>query len=282
VAEPLVLDAPAKLNLSLAVGPPREDGYHPVASLMVALDAPSDTVEVRPAARRSLDAPGSPAGAANLAWRALDALEAAAGRPLPVAVRIVKRIPMQAGLGGGSSDAAAVLVGAARLHGLGLGADALERIAAALGSDVPFFIRGGTQWATGRGELVAPRPLPERLWVVVHPPVTGLATARVYAALDRLPAPPPLPAGPPETPWRGAAWVRNDLWPAALACAPALGRAARRLAALGASRVLLCGSGGALAGLFDDEGAAREAVARADVALLMARPAPPRRAEFAA
>ncbi|MEQ9094513.1 MAG: hypothetical protein RLN63_10440, partial [Miltoncostaeaceae bacterium] len=148
-----------KLNLRLDVGPPGADGYHPVASLMVELDGLHDDVVLRAADRRRVDCPEAP-GPANLAWSALDALEREVGRPLPVAVTIRKRIPAQAGLGGGSSDAAAVLRGAERLFGLGLGAARLREVAARVGSDVPFFVAGGAAWATGRGERLGPAGRP--------------------------------------------------------------------------------------------------------------------------
>ena len=147
----LTLMAPAKINLRLLVGPRGDDGYHPLRSLMVALDAPCDRVRVETAPERAVVCPGIE-GPANLAWTALDALEREVGRPLPLRVEIAKAIPAQAGLGGGSSDAAAVLVGADRLLRLGLGVARLERVAARVGSDVPFFVRGGAQWAEGRGE----------------------------------------------------------------------------------------------------------------------------------
>ncbi len=152
---------------------------------MVEMAGVSDTVRIAAAPRRSVRCPGLD-GPANLAWAALDALERAAGRPLPCAVEIDKRIPARAGLGGGSSDAARVLVGAARLFGLGLDAAALERIGAEVGSDVPFFVRGGAQWAEGRGEELRPAAAPPFAAAVIVP-ARGLSTAAVYAAFDALP-----------------------------------------------------------------------------------------------
>ena len=257
----LTLLAPAKLNLRLLVGPRRDDGYHPLRSLMVALDGLADTVRVARADVRRVACPGIE-GRENLAWRALDALEAEVGRPLPLDVVIEKAIPAQAGLGGGSSDAAAVLLAADRLHGVGLGRERLEAVAARVGSDVPFFIRGGCQWAEGRGELLRPARCPGFAAVLVKPPI-GLSTARVYAAFDRVPAPPPgdraePPAGMPAL----AAWVRNDLWAPALTLAPSLGATARALAAAGARATLLCGSGSCVAGLFADRAGAEAAAAQ--------------------
>jgi 4-diphosphocytidyl-2-C-methyl-D-erythritol kinase len=249
--------APAKINLRLLVGPLRGDGYHEVTTLMVALEGLADLVTVAPAAARSVSCAGL-GGRANLAWRALDVLEDALGRRLPCAVAIDKRIPVGAGLGGGSSDAAATLVAANRLLGLGLDEADLEELAGRVGSDVPFFVRGGARWAGGRGErLAVGEAAAPRFAALLAMPARGLRTPAVYAAFDRLPAPPPddrrpAPDGMPAL----APWTRNDLWPAALALRPALGRLARALRASGARAALLCGSGAAIAGLVDDPPAA--------------------------
>jgi 4-diphosphocytidyl-2-C-methyl-D-erythritol kinase len=234
---------------------------------MVTVAGLEDTVVVRRAEARDVRCRGLDEDLPperNLAWRALDALAEEAGHDLPpLAVDIDKRIPARAGLGGGSSDAAATLRAADRLLGLGLGRARLERAAAAVGSDVPFLVAGGCQWARGRGEILAPAAAP-RFHAVVLVPAAGLETARVYRAFDRLRAPArderPVPADA-----RGlAGWVRNDLWPAALGCAPAIASAARALAGRGARATLLCGSGAGVAGLFDD--AAVAAAAAGDLA----------------
>lgn len=237
------------------------DGYHPVRSLIVALEGLEDVVEARRSAERVVRCPGIE-GPANLAWRALDALEAEVGRSLPLDVAIDKRIPTQAGLGGGSSDAATVLVAADALYGLALGDERLEAVAGRVGADVAFFVRGGAQWAQGRGERLRPACPPQFAAVLAKPPV-GLSTAAVYRAFDRLPAPPSATAGGPPAGIAGlAGWVRNDLWPPALALRPELGRTARALSATGARAVLLCGSGSCLAGLFADTDAATVAARR--------------------
>jgi 4-diphosphocytidyl-2-C-methyl-D-erythritol kinase len=228
---------------------------------MVALDGLEDRIHAVPAARRSVACPGVPERE-NLAWRALDALEAEAGRPLPLAVTIDKRIPARAGLGGGSSDAAAVLRAADALYGLGLGAGRLEAVAARVGADVPFFVRGGAQWAEGRGERLRPTRAPAAVLLLARHG-EGLPTPAVYRAFDRMAPPPPDDGSEaPADPARLAAWVRNDLWPPALALDPSLGRVARALVAAGARRALLCGSGSCLAGLFEDRAAAERACAR--------------------
>ena len=260
----MTIAAPAKLNLRLLVGLRRADGYHPLRTLLAALDGLEDAVTVIPSAGRSVICPGIE-GAENLAWRALDALEEEVGRPLPVRVEIDKRIPAQAGLGGGSSDAAAALVGADRMLRLGLGPERLERVSARVGSDVPFFVRGGAQWAEGRGERLRPAEVAPFAVVLAMPP-TGLSTAEVYRAFDRLPPPPPaevLARSRNEGAYHDLlARSRNDLWPAALALAPRLGATARALAAAGADAVLLCGSGSCVAGLFPDREAAEAGAAR--------------------
>jgi 4-diphosphocytidyl-2-C-methyl-D-erythritol kinase len=236
---------------------------------MVALAGLADAVTVTPARERRVTCPGIE-GPSNLAWRALDELEREAGRPLPCEVVIDKRIPAQAGLGGGSSDAAAALVAAARVHGLGLGPERLERVAARVGSDVPFFVRGGAQWAEGRGERLGPAEVAP-FAAVLAKPALGLSTAAVYRAFDRLPAPPPPPPAIVASPSNRLAYgdlvacARNDLWGAALALAPALGATARALAAAGADAVLLCGSGSCMAGLFATRPDAEAATARLDL-----------------
>ena len=236
------------------MGPRRADGYHPLRTLMVTLDGLADTVTVTASRSRRVSCPGIE-GRDNLAWTALDALEAEVGRPLPTDVVIDKRSPARAGLGGGSSDAAAALVGADRVHGLGLGNARLERVAARVGSDVPFFVCGGAQWAEGRGERLRPATAPPFAAVLAKPDA-GLSTGEVYRAFDRLPPP------PPDDPSGIVARPRNDLWPAALALAPGLGATARALAAAGADAVLLCGSGSCLAGLFPDRERARAGAQR--------------------
>ena len=265
----VTLTAPAKLNLRLLVGALQPDGYHPIRSLMVALDGLADTVTVAVASHRAVRCDGLD-DEANLAWRALDALQAAVGRPLPCVVEIDKRIPTQAGLGGGSSDAAAAILGASRLFDLGFDSGALETVAAQVGSDVPFFIRGGAQWAEGRGERLTPTAIPSFTAVIVKPPF-GLPTADVYRAFDNLPAPEPDPRiDPPSGMPALASWVRNDLLQAARSLRPELEDVATNLRGRGARSTLLCGSGSAVAGLFDDASVARVAREQLDIAPLRA------------
>lgn len=251
--------ARSKLNLALRVGPIRSDGYHPVESLMAELSDPHDRLDVRRADRRRVLCAGIDERD-NLVWSALDVLATATGRPLALEVEIEKGIPAGAGLGGGSSDAAAVLRAARELCDLPLDDDALEEIATEVGSDVPFFVRGGTQWARGRGEDLGPadRLAFHALVCFRGPP---LATSSVYARFDAIDPPvrhrrrrPPV-----DDPAALADWAHNDLWPAARQLRPDLGDLAAELEDAGAVSSLLCGSGAAVCGLFADADAARRA-----------------------
>lgn len=183
--------APAKINLTLEVGGIRPDGYHDLASILQTL-ALADEVSLQPSATPSIEitgpfAAGAPAGPDNLAWRAVDALANALGRdPDPFHISIRKRIPPAGGLGGGASDAATVLRLLAR-RWPDVGEDALATAAAAVGSDEPFFLAGGTALVEGRGERVTPLPdLPEHGIVLFIPAETlPNKTATLFAALDR-------------------------------------------------------------------------------------------------
>ena len=185
---------PAKVNLQLSVGPPRADGYHDLVTVFHAL-ALFDEVTVAPAETDSVRVSGEgaasvPLGRDNLAARAVAALTDAVGagcRDEPgVAIEIRKRIPVAAGLAGGSADAAATLVACNELWRTGLSTSELSEIAAGLGSDVPFALSGGTAVGIGRGEQLTPALATGSYdWVLAFG-ATGLATPDVYAACDRL------------------------------------------------------------------------------------------------
>ena len=175
----------AKLNLTLEVLGRRDDGYHEVRSILQTIDL-ADHIEVMPspALQVTCDDP-SLNGQANLVWRGAEIL-AQRGNIQPGAhIRIQKRIPAGMGLGGGSSDAAAALVALNQLWGLGLSIDDLAQVAAELGSDVPFFLWGGTALAQGRGEQIAPLPaLPSTPVTLVCPRTTlPNKTATLYSSL---------------------------------------------------------------------------------------------------
>ena len=178
----MVLMTPAKVNLTLEVMGPRGDGYHELASVFATVDL-RDRVRIAP--WRALDVRIAPAvGAApgdDLASRAVRALADASGMPAFAHVRVRKRIPVAAGLGGGSSDAGAVLRGLARAWRLD-GVD-LMPLAASLGSDVPFFASGATYaLVRGRGELVETLPSPEPFWIALVLVPQRVPTAAVFAA----------------------------------------------------------------------------------------------------
>ncbi len=260
--------APAKINLCLGVGPVRPDGYHPLATVYQAVGL-FDEVVLRPAASPDLTVSGDgvdvaevPTDGSNLAMRAVRLLGEHHDEELTVAVHVRKRIPVAGGLAGGSTDAAAALVGADTLFGLHTPREELLAIAAQLGSDVPFCLVGGTAMGSGRGELVTPVMTRGEYWWLVVPDAAGLSTPAVYQQFDRLNAARSVPE--PEVPdellaglragdaRRLGAALENDLEPAALSFRPDLaellgaGRAASAHGALvsgsGPTTVFLCDS----------------------------------------
>ena len=166
----LVINAAAKVNLALEVLSRRSDGYHEITTVMQAVDL-SDrlTLEVAPAIEVCTTAPGVPTDERNLAYRAAAAVQAAAKVDVGVRITRDKRIPVAAGLGGGSTDAAAVLLGLNRLWHLGWPLERLEELAIGLGMDVPFFLRGGAALGTGRGERLSAVPSAVLALVLVNP-----------------------------------------------------------------------------------------------------------------
>jgi 4-diphosphocytidyl-2-C-methyl-D-erythritol kinase len=222
-------------------------------------------------------APGVPAGPANLAARAARAFLDAAGLARAVRIRLSKRIPAAAGLGGGSSDAGAVLRGLAALCPEAVGAARLRRIAAGLGADVAFFLEPAPAFVSGIGERcerIEPAWAPVSL--VLANPGAALATADVFAAYDALtprPRPPTLrplvdrargrPADPPAL----RELLENDLEPAAVRLCPAIARLRDALRRAGALGVALSGSGATVFGVFEGEEAAARAAGRVAAAL---------------
>jgi 4-diphosphocytidyl-2-C-methyl-D-erythritol kinase len=178
-----VWTAPAKLNLFLHVTGRRPDGYHDLQTLFQLIDL-CDSIGIELRADERIERVAGPAGVAaeaDLAVRAARALQLATGGRRGANLRLTKRIPMGGGLGGGSSDAATVLVALNELWGCGLTRERLAEIGLALGSDVPIFVHGRSAWAEGRGERLSVIELPERWYVVVHPGVS-VPTAGVFQA----------------------------------------------------------------------------------------------------
>jgi 4-diphosphocytidyl-2-C-methyl-D-erythritol kinase len=257
--------APAKLNLCLFLGPPRPDGLHELCSLFEPL-ALADAIDVREAERDEVLCEG--VGGENLAARALSALRGQGWQRAPLRIEIEKRIPLAAGLGGGSADAAAVLRLAA-----GEVAE-LERLAAGIGADVPSQLLPSLALVRGAGERVARLPEPQPHAVVLLPGGGGLATGEVFAEADRLGLGRSADeldalaerlltaAGAGASPLAYASLLANDLEPAARALRPEIGEALEDLRAAGAPHALLTGSGPTAFGLFQDIAAARAAAAR--------------------
>jgi 4-diphosphocytidyl-2-C-methyl-D-erythritol kinase len=244
--------APAKVNLFLEVLRRRPDGYHDLATLMLAVGL-YDTLDIAPGApdtgdvQLTCDIPGLSVGPENLVCRAVELIRGRFGIASGVRVHLRKRIPMAAGLGGGSSDAAGTLAGLNRLWRLGLSTAELSALGAELGSDVSFFFHGPAGWCTGRGEIVEPVAVGRPLSLVLACPSVGLSTAAVFRALQ-VPADPlpgvgvcqALRAGDIE---RIASGLHNRLESSALALCPAVERLRTQLASLGPPGVLMSGSG---------------------------------------
>lgn len=290
----VVVECPAKVNLHLRVGPPRADGFHPLLTWMATVGL-FDTLTVRavgsggdgaddaPPVRLRCEPPTMPADDRNLVFRVLSAwserVRESGGRFPPIDATLVKRTPVGAGLGGGSSDAACAILAAARLTarptagqpaaGAGGGVEprgeGLSAFAARFGSDVPFFLHAPSAVCTGRGEVVRPvAPSAAKWGVLILPPVM-MPTPDVYRRFDAMTlGRDRVMADEPD--W--AAWARmpaadllarlaNDLEPAAFAIAPELDGLRREAEDVVGRPVRMSGSGSSLFTLFDDGSAAR-------------------------
>jgi 4-diphosphocytidyl-2-C-methyl-D-erythritol kinase len=266
----LTVRAHAKINLELRLLGPRPDGYHEIRTVYQSL-ALHDVLVFRrrpgPFALRCRGA-GLPADPTNLIWRAAAGLWRFAGRsgePSGIAVALRKKIPVQAGLGGGSSDAAATLVALNRLWRLGLPAEALQRVAATLGADVPYFLVGGTALGLGRGDDLYPLVDAPRYSVVLVCFDSGVSTREAYRWYDED------TAGGSETlagvgfsvvRWAGCRLVvTNAFEPVVGRRLPQVLAAKQALLDAGAVAATLAGSGSAVFGLFMTLAAARRAAA---------------------
>ncbi len=250
----------AKINLSLRVGDVRADGYHPVQTLLQGIDL-FDTVRIvrRPGPFEiRCDTKGVPLDRTNLVWKAADLLwqtTGRAGEPRDVLVTLRKGIPMQAGLGGGSSDAAAALRGLGRIWQRPVPDGALHAMAAQLGSDVPYFLIGGTSLGLGRGEEVYPLEDLPRLWVVLALPPFGVSTQDAYAWLDesrkrRREGFSENHVENPSRPLFPHIELVNDLEAPVVARHPVIGSLKERLVKSGALMAAMSGSGSAVFGVF--------------------------------
>lgn len=276
---PRVVAAHAKVNLGLAVLARETSGYHQIETIFCALELADDIAiraggaGIRLEVAAPTERPGPPPDLgpdeANLAVRAARLFFDRTGLEAAAAVRLVKRIPVGGGMGGGSTDAATVLATLNRMNGAPLGAPALLSLAASVGSDVPFFLAPSPlARAWGRGSRILPlAPLPPAPVLLLVPPV-GVATAEAYADLAAVRPPdyaasaailPPEPRG-----WAELADLSNDFEPVVFRRHPRLGQMLKALEASGALLARMTGSGSALFGIYPDDAAA--ARARADLA----------------
>ncbi|HEY6874457.1 MAG TPA: 4-(cytidine 5'-diphospho)-2-C-methyl-D-erythritol kinase [Geobacteraceae bacterium] len=261
----LRLEAPAKVNYRLDVLRKRPDGYHDLRMVMQRIDlcdlidiALSDTPGIRVTCGRA----GVPDGPGNIAWRAADSLLQLSDSKPGIDIRITKRIPVAAGMGGGSSDGATVLMGVNELLGLGLSDRRLMEIGVTLGADVPFFIFKKTALAEGIGEILSPIEGVPAAWLAIVNPNIHVSTAWVYQNLQ-------LTTGRDdhiiprfyENIADVCAILSNDLESVTIKRYPVIAEIKEQLVAAGACGALMSGSGPTVFGVFAEEDAARRAAA---------------------
>ena len=265
---PLILHAPAKVNLTLQVGPVRPDGFHELDSLLIPVTlfdtlrfTPANTLELLHAPDSEIPPEALGAPEHNLILRAARLLQKETSTSFGATIHLTKRIPTGAGLGGGSSDCAATLHALNRLWNLNLPIPRLEALSANLGSDIPAFVRGGAQRMLGRGErLESPWNTPKNapippLWLVLANCGTHCSTKEVYAhCTPALTSPPEVYYTVRSSTARGAVSelapaLVNDLQDGVFRRYPQVAQSARELEQAGALRVLLSGSGATVFGL---------------------------------
>lgn len=262
--------APAKVNLHLAVGIAAADGYHPVETVLQAL-ALRDVIELSPGGPSFLCEPdlGVPA-AENLAWQAARAMEQRFSRPLDMAISVEKRIPSGAGLGGASSDAAAVIVGLASHWGIRRDDVRLRVVARSLGADVPFFLEGGAALFGGRGDVLTRRLRSLDAAVVLVKPSEPVPTVLAYEAFDRASTAQhatttglvhALEAGDTRA---VAGLLHNAMTGSSASIVPAIAEVLESVrSAPGVLGAAMAGSGSAVFGICEDDRSARECAERA-------------------
>ena len=264
----VIVRAHAKINLDLRVLGPRADGYHELRTVFqsIALHDVIECVSREGPLAIECDAAGVPLDGSNLVWRAAEALWRAMRRRTPVrdtVIRLRKNIPLQAGLGGGSADAAATLMALARLWNVPVRPAQLTDVAATLGADVPFFLSGGTALGLGRGDEVYPLADLPRHWIVLLVPGFGVSTADAYSWYD---SERDLSRGPREPqhvpgPWPSrAAQMINDLEAPIARHHPEIDQMRTALRRAGALAAAMSGSGSAVFGLFQKRADALAAV----------------------
>ena len=259
----ITVRAPGKINLALRVGPRREDGYHPLATVFQAVSVYED-VTARPADALGITVTGAqadqvPTDATNLALRAAELLARTVGIEPLVHLHVHKGVPVAGGMAGGSADAAAALVACDALWGTGLSRAALSDLAATLGADVPFSLLGHTAVGSGRGDLLSPALSSGQYHWALALRRTGLSTPAVFARFDATDGPAALPEPEPDVALLAALRsadldavgraLGNDLQAAALDLAPELADTLAVATRAGALGVLVSGSGPTVAAL---------------------------------
>jgi len=259
----LQIKAPAKVNYRLDVLAKRPDGYHELRMIMQRVDL-CDELEISlsetPGIRVVCGKAGVPDGPGNIAWRAADALLKLSGRQVGIHISIAKKIPVAAGLGGGSSDAASVLMGVNELLELGLSDQRLMEIGVKLGADVPFFIYKKTAFAEGIGDKLTALDEVPSLWVVLVNAGIHCSTAWVYQNLQLTTDKPVDILAVSYSDIDAVCDVlSNDLEPVTFKRYPLVSELKEMLTAAGARGALMSGSGSTVFGLFDSEKAAKQA-----------------------
>ncbi|MFZ3073199.1 MAG: 4-(cytidine 5'-diphospho)-2-C-methyl-D-erythritol kinase [Thermodesulfobacteriota bacterium] len=259
---------PAKVNLFLKVMGKRDDGYHEIISLMQPVELFDEiilTVSDGDGITLKCDTASIPSGQENLAWKAADLFLRETAIKRAVSIVLKKRIPSGGGLGGGSSDAAGVLMGLNEILGAGLNEERLKLIASLLGSDVPFFILKGPAFAYGRGEILERATLPLLYYVLINPGI-HISTAWAYGNLsltkktkDNILI---VSKGLVESKEKIAGLLENDLEGAVIGEYPVIAVLKGLLLDCGAKGALMSGSGSTVFGLFFEEREAEEAITR--------------------
>lgn len=263
------LESYAKVNLTLEVSDKRPDGFHDIDSVVQVIDITDEIYIERADAEvieLDVDVEHVPSDKDNIIYKACKAFFCKSGINGGARVRLVKRIPVQAGLGGGSGNAATVIAGLNLIYECGYSAEELAEIAATVGSDSPLFIYGGTVRMRGRGEIVDPLPDAPGLWMVIIKPDVGVSTAWAYGELDKkvdreTRAASNCAARSVRAGFRSGllACMWNDFDPVVCGAFDEIRHAKDMLLSLGAEAALLAGSGSAVFGVFPDQPSAQKA-----------------------
>ena len=255
----MIAKAYAKINLGLHIVGKRPDGFHDIETIFHRIDL-FDVINIEKSADISISCtdPSIPAGPENLCWKAAEILRKESGTALGARITIEKKIPVGAGLGGGSSDAASVLTALNEMWGLFLRKDELQRLALNLGSDVPYFLEKSTAYGEGRGERLTPLELNLPYWIVLINPNIHISTPWAYSRLAEerngvFPRRPNLLEGIGDDLVNGILRAENDFEGIVFREHPKIGKIKQQLKEFGALLSLMSGSGSTMFGLFNDK-----------------------------